>query len=166
MQDTARATTTNQLGTEPARPKKAYFRPNLAFGDEVKLLVPLYQGTNETLLSCWKNWMVWFQLAARDESNFFCFGIAIFVNRAYHQYAQGYNFPILTTPQKISFSELGFIFWGSPLFLALLGHSHVRGISTLHFGPISTKLGGTFQAIKKIDPGWQRTRDWYLFGKR
>ena len=77
--------------------------------------------------------------------------IAIFVNRAYHQYARGYNFPIRTTPKKISVSKLGVIFWGSPLFLALLGHSHVRGISTLNFGPISTKLGGTVQAIKN-DP--------------
>ena len=42
------------------------------------------------------------------------------------------------------------IFQGSPLFLALLGHSHVRGISTLNFGPISTKLGGTVRAIKKM----------------
>ena len=45
---------------------------------------------------------------------------------------------------------LGVIFGGSPLFLALLGHSHVRGISTLNFGPISTKLGGTVRAIKKM----------------
>ena len=73
--------------------------------------------------------------------------IAIFVNRAYHNYTQGYNFPIQTTPKKISISELGVIFRGSPLFLALLGHSHVRGTSTLNFGPFSTKLGGTVQAI-------------------
>ena len=75
---------------------------------------------------------------------------AIFVNGAYHQYTRGYNFPIGTTPKKISVSELGVIFGGSPLFLALLGHSHVRGIPTLNFGPISAKLGGTVQAIKKM----------------
>ena len=75
--------------------------------------------------------------------------ITSFVNRAHHQYARGYNFPIRTTP-KISVSELSVIFWGSPLFLALLGHSHLRGIGTLNFGPISTKLGGTVRAIKKM----------------
>jgi len=37
-----------------------------------------------------------------------------------------------------------------PLFLALLGHSHVRGIPTLNFGPISTRLGGTVRTIKKM----------------
>ena len=45
------------------------------------------------------------------------------------------------------------------LFLAVLGHSHVRGIRTLNFGPISMKLGGTVRAIKKrsrmtTDPVW------------
>ena len=72
--------------------------------------------------------------------------IAIFVNRAYHKYTQGYNFPIGTTPKKNSVSELGVIFWGSPLFLAVLGLCHFRGISTLNFGPFSTKLGGTVWA--------------------
>ena len=68
---------------------------------------------------------------------------------AYHRYTRGYNFPIGTTPKKISVSELGVIFWGSPLFLAVFGHSHVRGATTLNFGPISTKLGGTVRTIKK-----------------
>ena len=76
--------------------------------------------------------------------------IAIFVNRAYHKYTRGYNFPIRITPKKISISELGVIFRGSPLFLAVLGLCHDRGISTLNFGPISTKLGGTVRAIKKM----------------
>ena len=64
-------------------------------------------------------------------------------------------------PKKISVSELGVTFWGSPLFLALLGHSHVRGVSTLNFGQISTKLVGTVRALKKMTqkdnepgPGW------------
>ena len=61
-----------------------------------------------------------------------------------------YGFPIGTNPKKISVSELGVIFWGSPLFLAVFGHSHVRGATTLNFGPISTKLGGTVRAIKKM----------------
>ena len=53
-------------------------------------------------------------------------------------------------PQKNSVSELGVIFQGSPLFLAILGLCHDRGISTLNFGPISTKLGGNVRAIKKM----------------
>ena len=56
---------------------------------------------------------------------------------------------IRNPPKKNSIPELGVLFWGSPLFLALSGHSHVRGISTLNFGPFSTKLGGTVRAIKK-----------------
>ena len=65
-------------------------------------------------------------------------------------YTWGYNFPIGTTPKKISVSELGVIFWGSPLFLAVFGHSHFRGATTLNFGPISTKLGGMVRVIKKM----------------
>ena len=61
-------------------------------------------------------------------------------------------------PKKNSVSELGVIFWGSPLFLAVFGHSHVRRATTLSFGPISTKLGGIIRAIKKNDPEGQRTR--------
>ena len=76
--------------------------------------------------------------------------ITIFVNGAYNHYTQGYNFPIGTTPKKISVSELGVIFWGSPLFLAIFGHSHFRGATTLNFGPISTKLGGTVRVIRKM----------------
>ena len=76
--------------------------------------------------------------------------IAIFVNGANDHYTRGYNFPIGTTPKKISVSELGVIFRGSTLFLALSGHSHIRGISTLNFGLFSTKLGGTVRAIKKM----------------
>ena len=46
--------------------------------------------------------------------------------------------------------ELGVIFLGSPLFLAVLGLWHDRGATTLNFGPISTKLGGTVRVIKKM----------------
>ena len=76
--------------------------------------------------------------------------IAIFVNGANNHYTRGYNFPIGTTPKKISVSELGVIFLGSPLFLAVFGHSHVKGATTLNFGPISRKLGETVRAIKKM----------------
>ena len=53
-------------------------------------------------------------------------------------------------PKKNSVSKAGVIFWGSPLFLAVLGLCHDRGVPTLNFGPISTKLGGTVRAIKKM----------------
>ena len=76
--------------------------------------------------------------------------IAIFVNGANDHYTRGYNFPIGTTPKKNSVSELGVIFWGSPLFLAVLGLCHDRGVPTLNLGPISTKLGETVRAIKKM----------------
>ena len=75
---------------------------------------------------------------------------AIFVNRAHHQYAQGYNSPIQTTPKKNSVSELWVIFQGSPLFLALLGLCQFISISTLNFGPFSAELDGTVRAIKKM----------------
>ena len=50
------------------------------------------------------------------------FVIAIFVDGTNDHYTRGYNFPIGTTPKKFSVSELGVIFWGSPLFLAVFGH--------------------------------------------
>ena len=100
--------------------------------------------------------------------------IANFVNGAYHKYTWGYNFPIRTTPKKNSISKLGVIFRGSPPFLALSGHSHVRGISTLNIGPFSTKLGGTVRAIKKMtqnDNGPCRGRNYgemdvFTFGRK
>ena len=57
---------------------------------------------------------------------------------------------LLDLPKKNSVSVLWVIFRGSPLFLAVLGHSPITIISTLNFGPISTKLGGTVRAIKKM----------------
>ena len=76
--------------------------------------------------------------------------IAIFVDGTNDHYTRGYNFPIGTTPKKISVSELGVIFWGSPLFLAVFGHSHVRRATTLNFGPISTKLEGIVWATNTL----------------
>ena len=54
------------------------------------------------------------------------------------------------------------------LFFTVLGHSHFRGISTLNFGPFSTKLGGTVRAIKKMTqnvngPGLGRNYEKQLF---
>ena len=60
------------------------------------------------------------------QKSIFCLVIAIFVDGTNDHYTRGYNFPIGTTPKKISVSELGVIFWGSPLFLAVFGHSHFR----------------------------------------
>ena len=116
--------------------------------------------SNETPFSCWKHWSVRLQLAVRVENvlfwprnldiwgqkSIFCLVIAIFVDGTNDHYTRGYNFPIGTTPKKFSVSELGVIFWGSPLFLAVFGHWRVRGATTLNFGLISTKLGGTVRA--------------------
>ena len=84
------------------------------------------------------------------QKSIFCLVIAIFVDETNDHHTRGYNFPIGTTPKKFSVSELGVIFWGSPLFLAVFGHSHVRSATTLNFGRISTKLGGIVRAIKKM----------------
>ena len=134
------------------------------WGQGVKVLVPTYQDSNETSFSCWKHWLVRLQLAARDKNvlfwpqnldiwgqkSIFCIVIAIFVNGANNHYTRGNNFPIGTTPQKNSVSELGVIFWGSPLFLAVLGIPQFIGVPTLNFGPILTKFRGTVRAIKKM----------------
>ena len=53
------------------------------------------------------------------QKSIFCLVIAIFVDGTNDHYTRGSNFPIGTTPKKISVSELGVIFWGSPLFLAI-----------------------------------------------
>ena len=80
----------------------------------------------------------------------FLYGNCNFFQEGISQVCRGYNFPIWITPKKISVSELCVIFRGSPLFLAVFGHSHVRGATTLNFGPISTKLGGIVRVIKKM----------------
>ena len=67
--------------------------------------------------------------------------IAIFVDRAYHWYTQGYNFPIRITPKEIPFPS----YWSFGPF----GLVSVHKYSTLNFGPFSTKLVGTVWAIKK-----------------
>ena len=72
-------------------------------------------------------------------------------------YAQGYNFHS-DHPEKFSVSELWVIFWGSPQFLAISGHSHFAIISTLNFGPSSTWWD--CRDHQKNDPQWQRTWSW------
>ena len=77
-------------------------------------------------------------------------------------------------PKRNSVSELWVIFRGSPLFLAVLGHFPITSISTLNFGPFSTKLGGTVRAIKKMTqndngPGLGRNygeMDVFTFGRK
>ena len=54
------------------------------------------------------------------QKSFFVLGSRFFV-RKYHQYTQGYNFPIGTTQPKFSVSERWVIFWDSPRFLAIFG---------------------------------------------
>ena len=107
--------------------------PVLVLGQGVKILVSSYRDINETPFSCWKHWSVGLKLAARGENvlfwpqnldiwgqkSIFCLVIAIFVDGANDHYTRGSNFHIGTTPKKISVSELGVIFWGSPLFLAI-----------------------------------------------
>ena len=135
------------------------------WGQGVKILVPSYRDSNETPFSCWKHWLVGLLLAARSENvlfwptiwrygakkSIFCIVIAIFVHGAYNHYTRGYNFPIRTNPPKNSYPMLWVIFRGSPLFLAVSGHSPITNLylCTLNFGPFSTKLGGTIRAIKK-----------------
>ena len=75
--------------------------------------------------------------------------IVIFVYRAYHQYAWGYNFPNRTTSKKFRFRAVGHFSGLTPLFLAVLGHSPITIIGTLNFGPFSTKPFGTIRTIKK-----------------
>ena len=69
------------------------------------------------------------------QKSIFCFGTTIFVTRAYHQYIQGYNFPVWTTLKKNSVSELWVSFRGSPRFFAIFGLCHLAIIRTLNFGP-------------------------------
>ena len=104
------------------------------WGQGVKILVPSYRDSNETPFFLLKILISEaLQLAARGENvlflpqnldiwgqkSIFCLVIAIFVDGTNDHYTRGYNFPIGTTPKKNSVSELGVIFWGSPLFLAI-----------------------------------------------
>ena len=54
------------------------------------------------------------------QKSIFCFVSAIFLDGTNDYYTRGYNFPIGPTPKKFSVSELGVIFWGSPLFWPFL----------------------------------------------
>ena len=60
------------------------------------------------------------------------------------------TFPSEPPPKKFPFPSYGSFFGAHPCFLAVFGHSHFRGATTLNFGPISMKLGGIVRAIKKM----------------
>ena len=49
----------------------------------------------------------WSGMVPNGSDRTICFRIAIFVNRAYHQYTRGYSFPIWTNPKKIPFPGYG-----------------------------------------------------------
>ena len=79
----------------------------------------------------------------------FLYGDRDFCQQGISQVYPGLQLSHSDHPQKnFRFRARGH-FLGSPLFLAVLGLCHDRGISTLNFGPISTKLGGNVRAIKK-----------------
>ena len=94
------------------------FSANNSFfgGDAVKLLAPSNQGTNGTPLLCAMcNFDLKFWIFGA-KSHFFCFGIAIFVNRAYHQFTQGYNSPMGTTPKNFRIRARGHFLGLTPVF--------------------------------------------------
>ena len=141
------------------------------WGQGVKILVPSYRDSNETPFSCWKHWSLRLQLAARGENvlfwpqnldiwgqkSIFCLVIAIFVDGTNDHYTRGYNFPIGTTPKKFSVSELGVIFWRSPLFLAVFGPKiQFLGAGSKNFGTlISGFQWDTFFVLKTLIGGAQ-----------
>ena len=104
----------------------------------------------------------------------FLYGDRDFCQQGISQVYPGLQHSHSDHPKQISVSKLGVIFRGSPLFLAVSGHSHVRGATTLSFGPISTKLGGIVRAIKKMtqkDNGPGPGRDYgetgvFTFGRK
>ena len=56
------------------------------------------------------------------------------------------TFPSEPPPKNFCFQARGHFLVLAPVF----GHRRVRGATTLNFGPISTKLGGTVRVIKKM----------------
>merc|ERR1711923_589972 len=88
------------------------------------------------------------------QKSIFCLVIAIFVDGTNDHYTRGYNFPIGTTPKKISVSELGVIFWGSPLFLAIDALEGQLPLILVRF----QRKSGESSGPSKNDPEGQRTR--------
>ena len=80
----------------------------------------------------------------------FLYGKRNFCQQSISPVCLGLQFSHSDLPKKKSVTELGIIFQGSTPFLALLGLCRFISISTLNFGPFSTKLGGTVRTIKKM----------------
>ena len=156
-----------------------FWAPNPIFwGQGVKILVPSYRDSNETPFSCWRHWSARLQLAARGENvlfwpqnldiwgqkSIFCLVIAIFVDGANDHYTRGYNFPIGTTPKKISVSELGVHFSG--LTSAFWPFQAIP--TSLVQVPLILDLGQQNllkpSGPSKNDSQWQRT--WFLLELR
>ena len=132
----------------------------------VKILVPSYQDSNETLFRLenndrWgSNWPLGAQMCFFWPQNLDIWGqksIFLFSDRNFLLMEQMTTIPGATTfpseppPKKISFSELGVIFWGSPLFLAIFGHWRIRGATTLNFwSDFNETRGESSGVIKKM----------------
>ena len=142
-----------------------FFGPKSIFGGEgVKPLVPSYQGTMRHLFCIENidrrgtNWPLGAKMCFFDpkiwifgaKSHFFLYGNRDLCQQGISPVCLGLQFSHSDHPEKISVSELTVIYQGSPLFLAVSGHSPITSISILNFGPFSTKLGGTVWAIKKM----------------
>ena len=97
-----------------------------------------------------KNVLFWPQnLDIWGQKSIFCLVIAIFVDGTNDHYTRGSNFPIGTTPKKFSVSELGVIFWGSPLFLAVLAIDALEGQLPLVLVRFQRNLGESSGPSKK-----------------
>ena len=78
----------------------------------------------ENIDRCGSNWLLRTKMGNFDrkvwifgaKSQFLCFEIMIFVNRAHHQYSRGNKFPIQTTPKKFCFWAMGYFPGLTPFF--------------------------------------------------
>ena len=99
----------------------------------------------ENIARCESNWPLKTKIGYLDNWIFGAEVDYLFCQQGISLIYLGLNFPIQTNPKKISLSQLWVIFRGSPLFWAVLGLCQFISISTLNFGPFSTKLVGTVQ---------------------
>merc|ERR1712012_968548 len=67
------------------------------------------------------------------------------------------TFPSEPPQKKIRFRARGHFLGLTPVF----GHSHVRGATTLNFGTISTKLGGSVRAGPELWRNGHFLRSWF-----
>ena len=83
--------------------------------------------------------------------------IAIFVDGTNDHYTRGYNFPIGTTPKKISVSELGVIFGAHPCIWPFLAIPTLEGQLPLILVRFQRNSGESSRPSKN-DPEGQRTQ--------